>query len=136
MFEAYAEYGAIGVIVSLFIMMIMNLIKSQKMQNEDLDQIRQSIAKIETKVANSESIIIKLISRWDRSDSENRNERDRRHESLMKEVDDLSDSLQFIRGRLNGKVAQHEKKLTTLWSYGVAFVFVASVCINLVMRSF
>ena len=103
MFEAYAEYGAIGVIVSLFIMMIMNLIKSQKMQNKDLDQIRQSIAKIETKVANSESIIIKLISRWDRSDSENRNERDRRHESLMKEVDDLSDSLQFIRGRLNGK---------------------------------
>ena len=103
MFEADAEYGAIGVIVSLFIMMIMNLIKSQKMQNEELDQIRQSIAKIETKVANSESIIIKLISRWDRSDSENRNERDRRHESLMKEVDDLSDSLQFIRGRLNGK---------------------------------
>ena len=103
MFEAYAEYGAIGVIVSLFIMMIMNLIKSQKMQNEDLDQIRQSIAKIETKVANSESIIKILISRWDRSDSENRNERDRRHESLMKEVDDLSDSLQFIRGRLNGK---------------------------------
>ena len=103
MFEAYAEYGAIGVIVSLFIMMIMNLIKSQKMQNEDLDQIRQSIAKIETKVANSESIIIKLISRWDRSDSENRNERDRRHESLMKEVDDLCDSLKFILGRLNVK---------------------------------
>ena len=38
--------------------------------------------------------------------------------------------------RLNGKIAEHDKKLTSIWSYGVAFVFVASVCINLIMRSF
>ena len=38
--------------------------------------------------------------------------------------------------KLNGKVAEHENKLTSLWSYGVAFVFIASVCINLIMRSF
>lgn len=38
--------------------------------------------------------------------------------------------------KLNGKVADHEKKITALWSYGVAFVFVASVLINLIMRSF
>ena len=38
--------------------------------------------------------------------------------------------------KLNGKVADHEKKLTRLRSYGVAFVFVASVCITLIMRSF
>ena len=35
MIEAYAEYGAIGVIVSLFGFMIINLIRSQKEQNED-----------------------------------------------------------------------------------------------------
>ena len=34
MIETYAEYGAIGVIVFLFVMMIMNLIKSQKAQND------------------------------------------------------------------------------------------------------
>ncbi len=38
--------------------------------------------------------------------------------------------------KLNGKVADHEKKITALWSYGVAFIFVASVLINLIMRSF
>mgnify|MGYP003132407218 CR=1 FL=1 len=38
--------------------------------------------------------------------------------------------------KLNGKIAEHEQKLTTLWSYGVAFVFIASICINLIMRSF
>ena len=38
--------------------------------------------------------------------------------------------------KLNGKVAEHENKLTSLWSYGGAFVFIASICINLIMRSF
>ena len=68
MIETYAEYGAIGVIVSLFVMMIMNLIRSQKLQNEDLDRIRQSIAKTETKMSNVEGIVIKLIERWNKSD--------------------------------------------------------------------
>ena len=44
MIETYAEYGAVGVIVSLFVMMIVNLMKSQRAQNEDLDGIRQAIA--------------------------------------------------------------------------------------------
>ena len=68
MIETYAEYGAIGVIVSLFVMMIMNLIKSQKTQNEDLDQIRQAIAKSETKMSNVESIVLKMLDRWNKSD--------------------------------------------------------------------
>tara|TARA_R110002074_G_scaffold202087_1_gene369997 strand:+ start:102 stop:326 length:225 start_codon:yes stop_codon:yes gene_type:complete len=38
--------------------------------------------------------------------------------------------------RLNGKVAEHEKKITALWSYGVAFIFIVSVGINLIMRGF
>ena len=38
--------------------------------------------------------------------------------------------------RLNGKVAEHEKKITSLWSYGVAFVFIVSVGINLIIRCF
>ena len=38
--------------------------------------------------------------------------------------------------RLNGKGAEQEKKLTSLWSYGVAFIFIVSFGINLIMRSF
>ena len=68
MMETYAEYGAIGVIVSLFIMMIVNLMKSQKMQNKDLDQIRQANAKLETKMGNVESIVLKMLDRWNKSD--------------------------------------------------------------------
>ena len=67
-FSLYAEYGAVGIIVILFVMMITNLIKSQKLQNEDLDDIRQSIAKAETKMVNVEGIILKMLDRWNRSD--------------------------------------------------------------------
>ena len=68
MVETYAEYGAIGVIVSLFVMLIMNLIRSQKEQSKDLDDIRKSIAKSETKMGNVEGIVLKMLDRWNRSD--------------------------------------------------------------------
>jgi|TARA_X000001388_G_scaffold35234_2_gene24800 septal ring factor EnvC (AmiA/AmiB activator) len=95
----YAEYGAIGVIVFLFIALIMNLIKSQKAQNEDLDQIRQDIAKLETAVSNTMSICVKLVDRWNSSDQT----RDRRHEDTIKELNDISDDLAYLKGRINGK---------------------------------
>ena len=68
MVDTYAEYGAVGVIVALIVMLIMNLIKSQKEQSKDLDDIRKSIAKSETKMSNVESIVLKMLDRWNRSD--------------------------------------------------------------------
>ena len=97
--EIYAEYGAIGVIVSLFIMMIMNLIKSQRLQNEDLDDIRIHISKIESKVVNVEGIVIKLIERWNKSDDVSL----RHREDMVKEINEITDGLSFLKGRLNGR---------------------------------
>lgn len=98
----YGEAGAIAVIVGLFIMMIKNLMASQTSQSEDLDDIRKHIAVMETKISNSEGIIIKLISRWDRSDSTT----ERRHEKLTDELNQISDVVAEIKGsvsRINGK---------------------------------
>jgi len=97
--EVYAEYGAIGVIVFLFIAMIMNLIKSQKLQNEDLDSIRQHIAKIETTSSNVEGIVVKLIDRWNKSDDTS----SRHREDIVKELNDVTDDLAYLKGRINGK---------------------------------
>ena len=97
--DTYAEYGAIGVIVFLFIMMIMNLIKSQKMQNEDLDAIRQTIAKLETKMGNVESIVLKMWDRWNKSDEIGQ----RHREDIVKELNDVTDDLAYLKGRINGK---------------------------------
>ena len=85
MFETYAEYGALGVIVLLFIGMI-QFLRSTLMGK--LNEI--------------EEICIKLIDRWNRSDDV----RDRRYEDMIKELNDLSDVVMEIKGqisRINGK---------------------------------
>ena len=85
MFESYAEYGALGVIVLLFIGMI-QFLRSTLMGK--LNEI--------------EEICIKLIDRWNRSDDV----RDRRYEDMIKELNDLSDVVMEIKGqmsRINGK---------------------------------
>jgi len=95
----YGEYGAVGIIVAMFVMMIFNLIKSQKLQNEDLDNIRQSIAKAETRMANVESIVLKMLDRWNRSDEIGQ----RHREDIVKELNNVTDDLAYLRGRINGK---------------------------------
>ena len=97
--EVYAEYGTQGVVVLVFIMMIVNLMKSQKLQNEDLDDIRIHISKIENKVVNVEGIVIKLIERWNKSDDTSQ----RHREDVVKELNDVSDDLAYLKGMINGK---------------------------------
>ncbi len=97
--EVYAEYGTQGVVVFVFIMMIVNLIKSQKAQNEDLDDIRVHISKIQTVVYNVEGIVIKLIERWNKSDEVGQ----RHREDIVKELNDVTDDLAYLKGRINGK---------------------------------
>ena len=45
-----------------------------------------------------EQITIKLIDRWYSSDDV----RDRRHEALIQEMNDITDDLNFVKGRING----------------------------------
>ncbi|SVC86266.1 uncharacterized protein METZ01_LOCUS339120 [marine metagenome] len=82
MVEAYAEYGAMGVIVMLFITMI-QFLRSTLMG----------------KLKEVENICIKLIDRWNRSDEV----RDRRYEQLLQEINDITDDLNFLKGKSNGK---------------------------------
>ena len=97
--NTYMEVGAIGIIVGLFVLMIMNLMKSQKMQNEDLDEIRQANAKLETKMSNVESIVLKMLDRWNKSDDISQ----RHREDIVKELNDVTDALAYLKGRINGK---------------------------------
>ena len=103
LFGLYAEYGAVGIIVILFAMMIINLIKSQKTQNEDLDSIRENLAekfaKLDQTIENVEGIVIKLIERWNKSDETSQ----RHREDIVKELNDVSDDLSFLKGRVNGR---------------------------------
>ena len=82
MIEVFAEYGVIGVMVMLFAGQMMFL---QKTLTSKLNEI--------------EEISIRLIDRWNKSDDV----RDRRYESLVQELNQVTDVLNFVKGRLNGR---------------------------------
>ena len=98
----YAEYGAMGVVVALF---VYGYIKQGQRADEQADALEA--LKIENKgqsqkIDNIEGIILKLLDRWNASDST----RDRRHEDMVKEVNSLSDVMMEVKGsvsRINGK---------------------------------
>jgi hypothetical protein len=79
--------------------MITNLIKSQKAQNEDLDNIRVHIGKMESTVKNVEGITIKMLDRWNKSDDISQ----RHREDIVRELNDVTDDLAYLKGRINGK---------------------------------
>jgi len=76
--EEYLEYGAIGVIITLFAGMIKFL--------------QQSLIK---KLNEVSEICIKLIDRWNRSDEV----RDRRHEQLLEQINRITEALNYLKGR-------------------------------------
>ena len=98
----YAEYGAMGVVVALF---VYGYIKQGQRADEQADSLEA--LKVENKgqsndISNMESILLKLLDRWNKSDET----RDRRHEDMVKEVNDLSDVMMEVKGsvsRINGK---------------------------------
>ena len=100
--ELYAEYGAMGIVVALF---VYGYIKQSKRADEQAEALEA--LKVENKgqgndISNIESILLKLLDRWNNSDSI----RDRRHEEMVRELNDLSDVMMEVKGsvsRINGK---------------------------------
>ena len=96
MMDIFAEYGIIGLMAMMFAgqMAWLQKVLTQKL----LDQYQ---------------ILIKLIDRFNKSDDSYDKWQDkiienaeRRHESLLKEINDLTDDVNYIKGtisRMNGK---------------------------------
>ena len=51
-----------------------------------------------SKLEEIEGITIKLIDRWNRADERS----DRRHEKAVDEMNQITDDLNFLKGRING----------------------------------
>ena len=81
MIDVFAEYGVMGVVVALFAGQMMFLQKT-----------------LMGKLKEVEDITIKLIDRWNKSDDK----QDRRHEKLLEEMNDVTDEINFLKGRING----------------------------------
>ena len=100
--EAYGALGATGMISLLFGFMISNLIKSQTGQQETLESLKVENKGQSETLENMESMVIKLITRWNQSDDK----LDRKFDALTKEINDMDNQLSEIKGsvsRINGR---------------------------------
>ena len=100
--EAWGTLGVTGVMAVLFGFMIANIIKSQNTQNETLDRLAVSQAKAEETANNVESILLKLLSRMDKSDDK----LDRKVDDLRRELLTINNDLSEVIGslsRINGR---------------------------------
>ena len=98
----YAEYGMIGVVGAMFMFLVYSMNNRATEQAEALQDLKiENKGQSET-LENSEAMIIKLIDRWNKSDET----RDRRHEKMVEELNDLSDIMMEVKvnlSRINGK---------------------------------
>jgi len=100
--ELYAEYGAVGIVVALFVYGYIKQSKRADEQAEALEALKVENKGQSNDISNIESILLKLLDRWNNSDST----RDRRHEEMVRELNDLSDVMMEVKGsvsRINGK---------------------------------
>ena len=98
----YAEAGMIGIVGAMFVFMVYQNAKRSEQQAESISELQVINKGQEETLENMERMIIKLIDRWNKSDET----RDRRHEDMIKEINDLSDVMMEVKGsvsRINGK---------------------------------
>ena len=98
----YSEAGMIGIVGAMFVFMVYQNAKRSDSQAESISELQVINKGQEETLENMEGMIIKLIDRWNKSDET----RDRRHEDMIKEINDLSDVMMEVKGsvsRNNGK---------------------------------
>ena len=119
--EYYAEYGAVGVFIGLFVYGYFRQNKRSDAQaiasdkRSDEQAAALSDLQIENKgqsenIENIESILLKLLDRWNKSDSEadRRYEKtienaERRQEKTTFELRTHSEALNYLKGKLDQK---------------------------------
>jgi|TARA_R100001463_G_scaffold27227_2_gene63241 uncharacterized protein YoxC len=94
----YSEAGMIGIVGVMFVYLVISLSQKSTKQQETLENLKVENKGQSETLQNMEGILIKLVDRWNKSDDT----RDRRNEDLMKEVNDMSDKISYLSGRING----------------------------------
>ena len=98
----YSETGMIGVVGAMFMFLVYSMNKRASQQAEALENLKVENEEQSVRISNIESIVLKFLDRWNRSDET----RDRRHEDMVSEINDMSDVLMEIKGnvsRINGR---------------------------------
>ena len=98
----YSEAGMIGVVCAMFMFLVYSMSRRATQQAEALEDLKVENEEQSVRISNIESIVLKFLDRWNRSDET----RDRRHEDMVSEINDMSDVLMEVKGnvsRINGR---------------------------------
>ena len=94
----YSEAGMIGVVGAMFVFMVYQNAKRAEEQGKAIQDFQiENKGQSET-LENMEGMIIKLITRWNKSDDTSL----RHREDIMKELAEMSDKVSYMSGRING----------------------------------
>ncbi len=113
----YGDIGLTGCIVACFLWLIYTMNTRASSQAESLQTLTvlnegqsKDIAEILKEIESQTQIVVKLIERHNKSDanSERRAEKltessERRQSNIISEINDVTDSLNYLKGRINGK---------------------------------
>ena len=98
----YAEYGAMGVVVALFVYGYIKQGQRADEQANSLEELTVENKGQSNDISNIESIVLKMLDRWNKSDEISQ----RHREEMVRELNDLSDVMMEVKGsvsRINGK---------------------------------
>ena len=98
----YSEAGMIGVVGALLVYVVYSMNKRGSTQAEALQDLKTENRGQSETLENTESMLIKLIDRWNKTDERT----DRKFDDLVKQINDLDNQVSEIKGvisRLNGK---------------------------------
>tara|TARA_R110000850_G_scaffold97951_2_gene203858 strand:- start:15976 stop:16284 length:309 start_codon:yes stop_codon:yes gene_type:complete len=94
----YGEAGMIGVVGVMFVYLVISLSKKSDAQAQTIEDLKiENRGQSET-LENIQSMVIKLIERWNKSDDISL----RHREDMVREMNDLSEKISYISGRMNG----------------------------------
>ncbi len=82
--------------------MILNLIRSQKEQSDDLDRIRTDLSKMSAELSNTQNICIKLIDSVNSFKESISDRLERKFDRQDENLEDLSKSIAYLQGKNNG----------------------------------
>tara|TARA_R110001592_G_C12559244_1_gene690980 strand:- start:53 stop:376 length:324 start_codon:yes stop_codon:yes gene_type:complete len=97
----YGEAGMIGVVGIMFMYLVVSLSRQSREQQDSLKELEVENKGQSENITNIESVLLKLLDRWNISDSV----RDRRYEQTMESIADLEKQLSRMDGimsRMNG----------------------------------
>ena len=98
----YGEAGMIGVVGAMFVYLVVSLSNKSAQQQETLEKLKVENRGQSETLENMESMVIKLINRWNQSDDK----LDRKFDAITKEINDLDNQVSELKGsmsRINGR---------------------------------